>query len=618
MGRGNCVPVLIFPLEFHIIYPNHPLVEERENLPGTLSGSSLRPRAQDEGRAPGGCRMGIAQGPARRGKERGRTMERNEQTQREETPREPRKRRSRKKRVLLTCCLTAAVLVGAYGILCGVGSRGLIYPNVTINGVELGGLTQDQAQQTLDQALQEQPPDDSRGVLFRVTTAQGEEMPVSVPLSSVVTDLSASIGRAWQVGNELPFPARGGWYLRCLFQDTPVLPAYENGQSLEDILDQIEANLCREPVEPTWEAGETELTMTKGQPGYALDREVVKEEVFAYLGRDEMVTLDQAKPQFTVALTENLPPELDLDTILGQVERPVRDAKFDQASKVFQTDRTGLSFDPAKARAAFADLDWGKTTEFPLEVTQPQVTVQDLTPKLYQDVLGSCTTNIAGTANRVGNIRLAAQLFNGTTLMPGEIFSYNGSVGRRTAARGFLPAPAYVGGETVQETGGGVCQGSSTLYLATLRANLEIVERYPHGYITRYVPDGMDATVYYGAKDFRFKNNTPFPVKLMASVSGRSLTVNVLGTKSDNIKVEMTSKVVGTTGYQTVYKVDASLPAGSTRVSVTPYTGYTVKVYRNLYENGSLKDTKLENTSVYRSRDKVVLVSPADAAQYGL
>ena len=175
--------------------------------------------------------------------------------------------------------------------------------------------------------------------------------------------------------------------------------------------------------------------------------------------------------------------------------------------------------------------------------------------------------------------------------MPGEEFYYNGVVGRRTAARGFLPAPAYVGGETVQETGGGVCQGSSTVYLAALRSNLEIVERYPHGYITRYVPDGMDATVYYGAKDFRFRNN---------------------------ITVEMTNQTVGTTGYKTVYKVDSSLPAGSTRVSVTPYAGYTVKVYRNLYENGKLKDTKLESTSVYRSRDKVVLVSPEDAAQYGL
>ena len=94
------------------------------------------------------------------------------------------------------------------------------------------------------------------------------------------------------------------------------------------------------------------------------------------------------------------------------------------------------------------------------------------------------------------------------------------------------------------------------------------------------------------------------------------MTVSILGTKSDNITVEMTNQTVGTTGYKTVYKVDSSLPAGSTRVSVTPYAGYTV--YRNFYENGKLKDTKLESTSVYRSRDKVVLVSPEDAAQYGL
>ena len=111
-------------------------------------------------------------------------------------------------------------------------------------------------------------------------------------------------------------------------------------------------------------------------------------------------------------------------------------------------------------------------------------------------------------------------------------------VGSRQASRGFLPAPAYVSGQTVQEIGGGVCQGSSTIYLAALRANLEIVERYPHGYITRYVPDGMDATVYYGVKDFRFKNDTPFPIKIVGSVSGRTLTVNILGTKHNNITVE--------------------------------------------------------------------------------
>jgi hypothetical protein len=64
--------------------------------------------------------------------------------------------------------------------------------------------------------------------------------------------------------------------------------------------------------------------------------------------------------------------------------------------------------------------------------------------------------------------------------------------------------------------------------------------------------------------------------------------------------------------------VDSSIPAGSTQVSVSPYTGYTVKVYRNLYENGTLISTTLESNNTYKSRDKVVLVSPADAAQYGL
>lgn len=525
---------------------------------------------------------------------------------------------SPRRKGLLFCCLAAAFLVGGYVFLCGMGSQGRIFPHVTVSGVSLGGLTVQQAQAALEKAEQGKTPDESRGVSFLVTTAQGEEMTVQVPLSSVVTDPTATVERAWQVGNTLPFPLRGGRYLQGLFQETQVLPSYRDGESLDTILDQVEEKLGREPVEPTWESDETQLTLTQGQPGNRVDREAIKAQVFDYLGRDEMVTLEGAEPQFTVRLEQLLPQALDMNQVLSQVEREVQDAKFDKEAKVFQTDHTGLTFDPVAAQTFFDNLAWGTTETYPLDITQPAVTVEDLTPKLYQDVLGSCTTNISGSSNRVENIRLAAQYFSGTVLMPGEEFSYNGTVGRRTSARGFLPAPAYVGGETVQETGGGVCQGSSTIYLATLRANLEIVERYPHGYITRYVPDGMDATVYYGVKDFRFKNNTPFPVKVVGTVSGRTLTVNILGTKSDNITVEMTNQVVGTTGYNTVYKVDSSLPAGSTKVSVTPYTGYTVNVYRNLYENGRLKDTKLESTSVYRSRDKVVLVSPEDAAQYGL
>lgn len=525
---------------------------------------------------------------------------------------------SGKKKILLIVCLIVVALLVGYGILCGAAGRDVIYPHVTVEAVDLGGMTKEEAQAALEKAVQEVPLDETRGVVFTVSTDQGEIQTVEVPLSSVAIDCAATVERAWAVGRDASFLARGGWYLKCLNQGSEILPVYQNSDNLGTILGTIQEELGREPVAPSWEVSGTDLVLVKGTPGNKVDQQVIEDQILAHLGENDIVTLSGAQAQFDIRL-EQLPPEtLDLANILTQIEKPVQNAQFDKAQKIFKQDSVGVSFDADEAQKTFDAMDWGEKRSLPLTITQPTVTVADLSGQLYQDTLGSCTTNIAGTVNRVENIKLAAKFFNGAVIMPGEEFSYNGLVGSRQASRGFLPAPAYVGGESVQETGGGVCQGSSTVYLAALRANLQITERYPHGYITRYVPEGMDATVYYGAKDFKFKNNTPFPLKVLASVSGRSLTVNIVGTKSDNITVEMTNEVVGTTPYKTVYKTDASVPVGTTQVSVTPYTGYTVKVYRNLYENGIRKETKLESTSVYRSRDKVILVNPADAAQYGL
>lgn len=537
-----------------------------------------------------------------------------------ETPNpNPQKKEKRpsKKGVILGCLL-AAVLVAGYCALCAAAGGGNIYPNVMVGEVALGGMTCEEAEAAITESLQGQTPDPSQGVSFTVQAADGKTADVQVPMSSVETDVAATVARAWNVGNGKPFAARGAIYLTCLVAGADVLPAYGDSDKLEAILDEMDAQIGQAAVESAWELGETQLTLTKGQPGNLIDRETVKAEIFDRMGRGDIVALASTDPQFTMELEQALPKELDLSEVLAEVETEVQNAEFNKAEKLFKEDHQGISFDAEAAQATFDGMDWGETQSIGLIITEPETTVADLEPQLYQDVLGACSTNISGSANRVQNINLAAQFFNGAVLMPGEEFSYNGVVGSRQASRGFLPAPAYVSGQTVQEIGGGVCQGSSTIYLAALRANLEITERYPHGYITRYVPDGMDATVYYGVKDFKFKNDTPFPIKIQGSVSGRTLTVNILGTKSDNITVEMTNEIVGTTGYNTVYKVDSSLSAGSTRVDVTPYSGYTVKVYRNLYEGGKLINTKLEDTSVYKSRDKVVMVSPADAYKYGI
>jgi len=519
------------------------------------------------------------------------------------------------KALLLTLALTAA-LVTAYTALCAAGGSG-VWPNVTALGVPLGGLDRTQAASALTRALAEDPPPEDRGVVFQARNGAGESREVALPLSAAVVDPAETARRAWDLGRSQPFPFRGGAMLKCLFAGASVGPVYHPGPAMTQALDEADEALGRPMTQSRWQADETSLTVTKGEPGVLLDRSNLLPDILDRMSKGQVEDLP-GRPQFFTALKETPPRDPDWTQVLRQVDRPVQNAQVDPDAGIFRPDRPGVTFDPTSVGETFSAMDWGETRTIPLTVTQPETTLADLEPRLYQDVLGTCTTSVAGSANRVKNVTLAAAFFDGAVLLPGETFSYNDTVGSRTAARGFLPAPVYVSGQTVQETGGGVCQGSSTLYLAALRADLAIVERYSHGYVPRYVPDGMDATVYYGVKDLKIRNDRPFPIKLAASVSDRSLTVSILGTATDDSVIEITNRTIRTTPYRTVYRIAPDLAAGQTRVAVTPYTGCTVEVYRSRYLNGALIQQRLESVNTYRSRDKVVLVSAADRRRYGL
>ena len=194
----------------------------------------------------------------------------------------------------------------------------------------------------------------------------------------------------------------------------------------------------------------------------------------------------------------------------------------------------------------------------------------------------------------------------------GDVFSYNDVVGQRTAARGYQAAPAYVQGETVDEIGGGICQTSSTLYLACLRSNLEITERYAHRYVPAYITAGMDATVSWGGPDYKFTNNSLYPIKIVTIYENNYLTVRILGTNVDGTSVKMTNEHLSTTPYETVYEDDPTLAPGTEKVKTTPYTGYKYRTYRNVYDaNGKLISSTYEATSDYKSRNKVILRGPA-------
>ena len=238
---------------------------------------------------------------------------------------------------------------------------------------------------------------------------------------------------------------------------------------------------------------------------------------------------------------------------------------------------------------------------------------EELEQVLFRDVLGEAKTHVSGSAGRIGNVKLSAQIINGLVLNSGETFSYNGSVGKRTADRGFKPAPAYVKGETVDEIGGGICQTSSTLYLACLLSNLEITERYAHRYVPAYIAWGMDATVSWGGPDYKFTNNTLYPVKIVTKYEKGYLTVQILGTNVDGTYVKMSNEVLSKTPWETIYQEDPTMAPGSPDVvKVTPYTGYKVNSYQTIYDkDGKVIDSHFEASSNYKVRNKVILQAPA-------
>ena len=165
----------------------------------------------------------------------------------------------------------------------------------------------------------------------------------------------------------------------------------------------------------------------------------------------------------------------------------------------------------------------------PIVVVEPVVSEKEINLLKPDKLLAQYTTKFVKNENRTENIRLACESMKKLLMPPGTIFSFNETVGPREQERGYLMAMIILGGEFSPGLGGGICQVSSTLYNSVLLAGLEVVERHPHSLKIDYVPLGKDATVTYGLKDFRFKNNTPGYLLLDYNISGQNLTMFIYG-----------------------------------------------------------------------------------------
>ncbi len=240
---------------------------------------------------------------------------------------------------------------------------------------------------------------------------------------------------------------------------------------------------------------------------------------------------------------------------------------------------------------------------------RPEVTGQDL--EIMGELASYVTWYKVAEIDRTHNLTTAANSINGKMIKPGKEFSFNKTVGERTITTGFRQAPVIVGNTLEPGLGGGICQVSSTLYNASLLAGLEIIERHNHGLAVSYVPLGLDATVAYGISDFRFKNNTDYPIYIRSLAGGGKLTVNIYGHLEYKKNIKTSHVVDEVVPFTYRDEIDLKMKTGESRVDHKGFPGYIVRSFRTYYDNaGKLINSELLARDRYKPFDEITYVGP--------
>ena len=524
--------------------------------------------------------------------------------------------RSGGKVALIVVLVLLAVLAAGYAALCAWAGGDKFLPNTKIAGVDVSGMTWRQAAEALDAQVPTLLAEHEVEFL-----CEGKTYTVPGSEASIDSVMDAQTAMDAQQGS---FLARGARYLSSLAtgDSYPVLVTFSG---TPDAVEEAVQAYADAEAQTTWTFEDHELILHKGVTGKSIDTDALTDALAERLGH--LLSNDEPTEYAPIeAPVVTAPPaDPDFDAIREEICTQPADAYLDKESGEIVPSVTGVDFDPAEAKELLDAAEEGSQVEVPVTLSEPKVTTKQLEDNLFKDVLGSSKTWCEGPSERRYNIKLAAGRLNGVILLPGETFSYNDTVGPYTLSSGYKAAGTYQNGQSVDATAGGICQLSSTLYWTTLKANLETVERKSHAFHSGYMPIiGTDATVWSDVIDFKFKNDTDYPIKIESYLDkSNNVHVTIYGTDTTGIHGEPYSVIIKSVPFKVYYKPDASkVPVGGEPVrdpAYPRYTGYTVDVYQKLVDkDGNTVDTIFLYRNTYRSSDGVYYYNPADAARWGI
>ena len=468
--------------------------------------------------------------------------------------------------------------------------RNVMLPGTHIYGVDVSGMSRDEARAAVEEKLAREP------------------LIVNLFLSD---------------GNNL-YPASGDGLESLLSAAATSAPEEEeDDDAVDPAMKAAEAAAEDSDDEPAAPAD----AVDNGPVGIQLQVDVDKAVTVAFsLMRDQTVPYDtfMLQVQQIAAGVETAPaPDYNIDSVnrfieylSGYLDTPAVNSSITMEDNqiVYTQEAMGRGIDRDSLVTTILGTDplSGETISIPIHDLEPSITREMLQSKFV--LRGAYTTSFSdSTKNRKYNIRFGAEKINGIILKPGDVFSANDTLGKRTRKNGWKNAGAYEGGEVVQQPGGGVCQLSSTLYNAALYADMEIVERRNHSMPVHYVDRGRDATINSIGNiiDFKFRNNTSSDVIIMAYTTGNTLHMEIYGVPMEGEeydRIEIRTKQTSSTSIKTEYTYLPDKPTSYKKTTVKGSKGYKVRTYKDYYLGDTLVKTDDLGLSVYNMFPKKVEV----------
>ena len=512
------------------------------------------------------------------------------------------------KKKIITILICAIILVVAIFASTGFALFNInntkIISNISIEGIEVGGLTKKEAEQKILEKIEKNV---EQNIIVKTN-----DFEYQFQLSQIEAkyDTNKAIEDAYSIGRDGNiFKNNFEIFKRKIKNKNIEVGIDYNQELLDNIINEIAVKIPGAVEKPSYCIEDKKLTITKGKAGNTINKEKFKEEVIKRL------ELEKQNEPIELEIINVEPEAIDIDKIYSEVHKEAKNAYYTKDPFQVYPHVDGVDFDLEAAREMLKEDKEEYVID--LKITTPEITTNKIGSEAFPDLLSTFSTKYdASNTPRTTNLKLAMNKLNGVVVSPGETFSYNKTLGKRTAEAGYREAGGFAGGRVVQTLAGGICQISSTLYDAVVYANLEIVERHNHMFLAGYVGAGKDATVVYGAYDFKFKNTRKYPIMLKTSIGSGVARIDVFGIKEDvEYEVEISSKILSYTPFKVVRENDSSLAPGKERVAQNGMNGCKSITYKILKLNGKEVSRTVLSSDTYDPMNKIIKVGPSKTTE---